>query len=258
MTSLKVIEYRKEFLKCLNSIEYGKSRYKVFQDFIEVSTISIFNTIAKNEELEKRYFEIIGQYKNPNKLAELLAITAAALEKVPCDFLGDVYMFGEFGNRNTGQVFTPYHVAEMMSLCTYDKDNLKREIEEKGFITVSEPCCGAGVMLIAFAHTLLNYGFNPQQVMWFELRDIDINCCYMAYIQTSLLGLSGQVQHGNTITMETWQNFTTPFSVFTYHKFKSFRQKSEEQKQIIDTKIQKEERKQEYENIKIEQLSLFS
>lgn len=60
----------------------------------------------------------------------------------------------------------------------------------------------------------------------------------MAYIQTSLLGLSGQVQHGNTITMEIWKNFTTPFSVFTYHKFKNLREKQKEKIQIIEPKTE--------------------
>lgn len=135
---------------------------------------------------------------------------------------------------------------------------IKEEIDKKGFTTFTDPCCGAGVMLIAFANVLLKYGFNPQKVLWFELRDIDINCCYMAYIQSSLLGLSGTVEHGNTITIEIWDRFITPFSMFNYHKFRSFAENSAEEKQIINTEIQTQEREKQNGTINIQQLKLFA
>ena len=85
-------DYIKEFTKLLQNIDYSKRSATVFQDFLTVSTISFANIVYKSDELEKEYFEVIKQYKNPNKLAELLSITALALEEKTQDFLGSIYM----------------------------------------------------------------------------------------------------------------------------------------------------------------------
>ena len=101
----------------------------------------------------------------------------------------------------------------MISECTLNVDVMKQQIDEKGYFTLSEPCCGAGGMIIALADVMLSKGFNPQKQMKFVGIDIDLKCCQMAYIQTSLLGLRGQIYHGNTISMEMWRNFITPMSI---------------------------------------------
>ena len=92
-------------------------------------------------------------------------------------------------------------------------DKFKEQIDEKGYFTLSEPCCGAGGMIIALSEVMLEKGYNPQKQMRFTGIDIDLKCCQMAYIQTSLLGLRGQIYHGNTITLEMWKKFITPMSI---------------------------------------------
>lgn len=74
-----MIDYRKEFLKCLGSIDQSKRRYDIFKDFLELSTISFSGILNKNDEDENRYKDIIQQYKHPEKLSELLLITVMAL-----------------------------------------------------------------------------------------------------------------------------------------------------------------------------------
>ena len=91
-------DYNKEFIKILHSIDYSKRPATVFQDFLTVSALSFANVVYKSEEIEKQYFEIINQYKNLNKLAELLTITMLALEEKVQDFLGQVYMQLNLGN----------------------------------------------------------------------------------------------------------------------------------------------------------------
>lgn len=92
-------DYKQEFIKCLKSIDYSKRPATVFQDFLTVSSISIANTVYNSKELEAQYFEILNQYKNPEKLAELLSLTVLALEEKPQDFLGQIYMRENFANR---------------------------------------------------------------------------------------------------------------------------------------------------------------
>lgn len=51
------------------------------------------------------------------------------------------------------------------------------EIEEKlkaqDFITLSDPCCGSSGMIIAFAETMKNKGYNYQRQLFVEVIDID-------------------------------------------------------------------------------------
>lgn len=226
-------DYKQEFMKCLQSIDRSKRSYDIFQDFLTVSTLAFRNVIEKKEEFEKQYQEIIKRYENPNKLAELLTITMCALEEKPQDFLGQIYMFGNFGNKGTGQFFTPYHISEFMADITIFETNPKQKIEEQGFISVCEPCCGSGGMIIAASESLKKQDINPQKYMWFQGVDIDNVCCKMAYIQTTLLGLSGEIVYGNTLTLETWDTYITPMSLITMNHLKF------EQKQI---QLQEKER----------------
>lgn len=204
--------YKNDFMKCLQSIEYGRNNYDVFQDFLSLASLSFHNVIAKDKKVEKEYLDIIGRYKNKKQFAELLVITTLALEEKPYDFLGDIFMSAGFGNVRGGQFFTPYHLSKMMSDITIG-DNFKEQIEKDGCVTLSEPCCGAGGMIIAASEVMKEKGFNPQTQMRFVGIDIDLKCCQMAYIQTSLLGLRGQIYHGNTISMEMWKKFITPMSI---------------------------------------------
>lgn len=204
--------YKNDFMKCLQSIEYGRNNYDVFQDFLTLASLSFHNVIAKDKNVEKEYLDIISRYKNKKQFAELLVITTLALEEKPHDFLGDIFMSAGFGNVRGGQFFTPYHLSKMMSDITIG-DNFKEQIEKDGYVTLSEPCCGAGGMIIAASEVMKEKGFNPQTQMRFTGIDIDLKCCQMAYIQTSLLGLRGQIYHGNTISMEMWKKFITPMSI---------------------------------------------
>ena len=205
-------DYVRDFLKCLDSIDHTKRRFDIFQDFLTVSAISLTNIVLKDKNLEKQYFDVIKKYSKPEKLSELLSIVVLALEEKTQDFLGIVYMNGDFGNKKSGQFFTPYHVSQFMSEIVFDPKVVKQIIDEKGFVELSEPCCGAGGMILAFAETMLKYDINPQQYMIFQGIDIDINCCRMSFIQTSLLGLTGEIYHGDTISLKTWQKFITPMT----------------------------------------------
>lgn len=204
--------YKNDFMKCLQSIEYGRNNYDVFQDFLTLASLSFHNVIAKDKKVEKEYLDIIGRYKNKKQFAELLVIVTLALEEKPHDFLGDIFMSAGFGNVRGGQFFTPYHLSKMMSDITIG-NNFKEQIEKDGYVTLSEPCCGAGGMIIAASEVMKEKGFNPQTQMRFTGIDIDLKCCQMAYIQTSLLGLRGEIYHGNTISMEMWKKFITPMSI---------------------------------------------
>jgi hypothetical protein len=90
-------------------------------------------------------------------------------------------------NKWTGQFFTPYHLCEAMAKMTLgDKASMESLIADKGFLTLPEPCCGSGAMVIAAANVMKAKGVNYQQNLHVKAIDIDAKCVHMAYLQFSL------------------------------------------------------------------------
>lgn len=210
---MSITDYKKEFIKCLKSIDYSRCDSEVFNDFCTFATLGLYNPFAKNADYEKEYLNTIHRYKNYNKFPELLWILIQELERNPWqDFLGEIYQEIQANNKQCGQFFTPFHVSDFMARCVYLDEEIKNLINKNGYFTLSEPACGAGGMIIAMAKAIDSVGLNPQTCMWFSATDIDYKCFNMTFIQTSLLGLSGEVIHGNTLSLEHWRRYITPMS----------------------------------------------
>lgn len=187
----------KEFQKTLEEVACGRSLYNVWDDFITLSAISIANSACFQQEREDAGRQIMEKYgkQGTGDLAKLLAMTAKAFEKNPCqDYLGAMYMEFGFGNQYLGQVFTPYHIAEFMAkLSLPDKD-------PRPYTTVYDPCCGSGVMLIAAFHRMIQLKRNPQTQLLCAGQDLSFVAAMMCYIQISLLGIAGYVVVGDSLT----------------------------------------------------------
>src|SRR5699024_5562580 len=118
-------------------------------------------------------------------------------------FLGELYMKLEISNRDVGQFLTPYDVSKMMAKMI--------GVEEKdGIITLNEPACGAGGMIIAYADVLHGKGINYQDKLRVVCNDLDYDVVKMAYIQLSLLGIDAIIMQGNTITLKMNEVWYTP------------------------------------------------
>ncbi len=95
--------------------------------------------------------------------------------------------------------------------------------------------------------------------MWFQGTDIDITCVRMAYIQTSLLGIPGEVIHGNTLSLECWLRLITPMTLFNPNMVNQiYSKKSEPIKTTEIQEIKQERTKENDPKIIVEQLSIFS
>lgn len=194
---------KSEFIKLFKELCYGRTYWQVWADLISTMACSLANVADKAEQRykarEKEYKECIERLGGVEKPAQCLAIVVQALEKNPNqDFLGSLYMELDLGSHWTGQFFTPYHVSEAMSKITME--NCKSSIEEKGWISVCDPCVGGGAMLIAAANTVKEQGINYQERVLFVGQDIDRIVGMMAYIQLTLLGCAGYIVIANTLT----------------------------------------------------------
>lgn len=230
--------HQSEFVSLFRTIARQKHRYEVFKDFVTMSAISLHNSIAVSDELEQQYLQIINSYdkKDQLKFCELFSHVVMGLEARYCDFLGDVFMALELGSGDKGQFFTPYSVSQMMAKVQFGA--VCKHLESRPFITVSEPACGAGGMIIAMAETMKEEGFNPQTQMFVHCMDIDHVACMMSYIQLSLLGIPAEVVTGNTLSLEWTSIIRTPFYYkdFWQSKLKRYWNKDKATESVSDVR----------------------
>lgn len=198
------------FTKTFNGIALHKHRYEVFSDFVKLSAIALHNAVAMAEHLEKEYLEIIGKYSKAEaeQFCLLLANLVELLEPEPIDILGQLYMELDLSSNHTAQFFSPSPIAQLLAKLTHG--NSLSLLAEKDFITLSEPACGAGGMVLAFAKEMLEHGYNPAEKLWVQCVDIDRVASMMSYIQLSLWNIPAQVIVGNSLTLETREVFYTP------------------------------------------------
>jgi len=199
--------------KTMKSLSYRHGLYNVFADFNEMAACSFSNAVdSRNREArEARYMAIVKKYSKEevDEFPKLLGMLAQELEYSPGDVMGELFHELELHNEHAGQFFTPFHLCEMMAKMTHG-DNMAQTIEEKGFITLQEPACGSGAMVIAYAKTMYDAKINFQQCMHVAAIDLDSRCVHMAYVQFSLLNIPAIVYAGNTLTMEIRDAWYTP------------------------------------------------
>lgn len=198
------------FIKTFNSIALHKHRYEVFSDFVKMSAIALHNAVAMAENLEKEYLEIVAKYSKDevDKFCLLLANLVDLLEPEPIDMLGQLYMELDLSSNHSGQFFTPSPIAQLMAKIAHGGQ--LNMLEEKAFITLSEPACGAGGMVLAFAKEMIHHGYNPADRLWAQCVDIDRVASMMCYVQLSLWNIPAEVIVGNSLTLEFREVFYTP------------------------------------------------
>lgn len=194
----------KEFLEVFRPLCYSRSTWQVWEDIMTAIACSISNAVDRSrphfEKREKEYADCIKRIGSVETAARILHIIVMALENDPGqDFLGKMYMSLELGNHWKGQFFTPYDVCRMMAEMNFG-DGIQAEAERKGYISVCDPCVGAGAMLIAAANAMKRAKLNYQTNAVFVGQDVDRIVAMMAYIQISLIGCPGYIIVGNSLT----------------------------------------------------------
>ena len=214
------MDYIKEFTSTLEALDRSKNISTVFLDFLTLSMCSLAQPFYRSQNIEQRYKNTICNYtkEQAEEFSKLLALLISALEEKHQDFLGQIFSNLNLGNSNKGQFFTPYHVSKMMAEINFI--DLKNEVDNKGFITLAEPCCGSGGMIIAYAETMKEKGYNYQHQLYVESVDIDEICFKMAYIQLSLYGIPAKVVRGDSISLRFFEVLYTPFYFLSNSEYK--------------------------------------
>jgi antirestriction protein ArdC len=205
--------HRATFIRQFQEIAPYENRWTVFSDFIHMSAAALHNRCHFVQEIEDDYMRRIKRYKTADqrRFPVLFNTLVDGMEFSAADFLGSVFMELELGDRRRGQYFTPYSVAYMMAKMQLSDGLPALTSGERDFITVSDPACGAGGLIVAMAQAMLEAGFNPQKQMMAVCVDIDPVAAMMAYVQLALCGIPAMVIVGNSLSMDLRQTWRTPF-----------------------------------------------
>lgn len=273
----------KEILKIFESLRYKRDLWSLYSDFLEMMAIAISNSAERYflpksfEKREQRYLSLAKTYEKEElmKMSEAFNLFVKLqdynLEAVGAkDILGGLLMKLGLGDKWAGQFFTPNHVANFMAKMVYRVEDFKAEIEKKGFVYASDPAVGGGVTMIGLVNAMLDYGLNPQSVLFVECGDLDKRACFMTYIQLATLGIPAIVKNQDALTGQTFDIWFTPAFYLDgwWFRLKDFKDKEEGEK-IAESKeniakreefLDKKEEFQEEDEIACkedEQLSLF-
>lgn len=201
---MKKCNYVKEFEQTIYSFSRARSTWEIFNDFLYLTAAALASVVPvpEREEREQRYLAIINRYekKEQELLVKLFVITVQALEEDRRqDFMGTIYHSLNLQQEQKGQFFTPYNISEMMAKILIDEEMLLGGIKKKGYASISDPACGSGAMLIAFANAAGKLNIDYQKNVLFEAQDIDRTAGLMCFIQLSLLGCPAVIIIGDSL-----------------------------------------------------------
>lgn len=153
----------KDFVKAMQSFRGRWDRHTVWRDFVDLASSSLLMFTRQDNMAEKRICEINNKYDDKEKalFKTMINLLGEAYEtNTDQDFLGCIMMKNGLGNNAAKQIFTPYSISKLMAKISFGND-LEKHLQEKGYITIQDPCCGAGALLIAAANLLLEKARRP-------------------------------------------------------------------------------------------------
>lgn len=220
-----------ELLKMLDKGLYKVNAHEFLSDIFECGAIAISNRFDKvyAEDREKRYLQIIKKYTPDMQqlLCEIFAKIYVLLSQQInpavgfADYLGELYMRSETSNSKAGQFFTPYCVSKACAEIAVNPQKVNECIERDEILTLNEPACGSGGMVLAAVDILYNrYKFNYSRNLCVVCSDIDSRCVHMTYLQLGLAGVPAVIYRQNTLTLETWERWETPAYIMQWLRFK--------------------------------------
>lgn len=221
--------YTRQFLGLARDVSHseGWREYDVLVKWLDAATSAlqgpVLNAIGKSADWqtnEDRYMKIVEACRHPDDtmraLSHMLGCAKLALFHEPKDFIGPIFM-ELAANEHLGQFFTPDALAEVSARMALGnpRDMLEhvKKTDGRDWITMHEPACGVGGMVLAANRILREYNLDPATDAHWTCVDVDWKAVCGCYIQLTLTNTSAVVVHGNTLTLETWGQLVTRAAV---------------------------------------------
>lgn len=217
----------KDFKSNFMKLDQSKTIYQKWSDVIFLTSAAFKNSIKNinpffySQTIEDEYLKVINQYskQDQNLICEMLGMFILIADSTePCDILGDIFMDLGLADSWKGQFFTPNSVSQMMAKIKLF--GLKERIKKQGFISISDPACGAGSTLLACVNEFINNGIDPAKHLFIHAQDIDRTAALMCFIQLTLWNVPAIVNVGDTLKNEVRETWQTPSYVLNGFRFK--------------------------------------
>ncbi|MBI5325610.1 MAG: N-6 DNA methylase [Ignavibacteriae bacterium] len=188
----------KDIIKELEKIQaMGYEAHRIFSDWLDLMLYSFLGD-------EEFYLTVAKRYRNTAETGQreidffknACQLLLAKMKKSNDELLGEIYMKWNLTHKNTGQIFTPKHIAGFMAKML---EPYKREV-------ISDPCCGAGVLLIETCK-LMSYQSLNQTL--FIGQDINHTCVKMCALNLLFFNLNGYAILGDTLNFEYLKVYQT-------------------------------------------------
>lgn len=203
-------EHKKNIIKTIELISGKYAPYNIFSDWIQLCALAIQNNVCMIHDKcwndrEQLYLDTARKYTNEELecFAKMFVWLGDALTEELSDVLGEIYMECGMGSKYTGQFFTPFHLSELCARLAINPDDLLKQ--EK--LSINEPSCGGGGMIIAACKVLREAGFDYQRKLNVVAQDLDWKGVYMTYLQLSLIGCRAIVVQGDTLQEPYVKNY---------------------------------------------------
>ena len=188
-----------DFRKILESVSHRHDTKRVFDAFVRLSACAL---AAQTREPE--YLEEAKRWEKQELIlfGEALGALVSEMERHPFeDVIGGYYMefaLSQKGQQWNGEFHTPTTICDLMARMTLGDLS---SVPAEGPITVCEPACGAGAMILSIAEVC-----SPEIRRRLRVTAIDVSrtACDMAFINTTLWGVPTRVIHGNSLSLECW------------------------------------------------------
>lgn len=213
----KTSDFTNDLMEEIKQLGYRMGLNNAFTKFLELTAVSLGSALDPfhYKEREEEYDKAVKGLK-PEELssfARMMALLYLAVRQHaddPKDILGDIYHRLKLNNEWNGQFFTPDNVARMMGMLI---DPVLNQTDTKDIITVNEPTCGSGTMILGSVWAMVQKGVDYTTKTLFVAQDIDIRCVWMTYIQLTLYKVPAVVIHSNTLTVTEWSRWYTSYAI---------------------------------------------
>lgn len=188
-----------DFRKVLERLSHRHDTRRVFDAFTRLAACAL-----SLQTREAEYLEEIKHWEKPDLgvFAEALGALVTEMEQHPFeDLIGGYYLefaLSSKGQQWNGEFHTPKPICDLIAqMLVGDASSFPAE----GPITVCEPACGAGAMILSLAGAC-----SPEVRRRLRVTAIDVNrtACDMTFINTTLWGIPTRVIHGNALSLECW------------------------------------------------------
>jgi len=188
-----------DFRNFLGGISRQNDLRRTFDAFVRLAACCLSAQTREAEYLEEaKHWE----KSDLELMSKALGALILEMESKPFeDVLGGYYMefaLSSKGQQWGGEFHTPKPICDLMAkMLVSDLAALSKEEP----ITICEPACGAGAMILSLAEAC-----PPEIRQRLRVTAIDISrtACDMAFINTTLWHIPARIIHGNSLSMECW------------------------------------------------------